>query len=233
MSCESFPPAATPVFLLAENRLLREALVRLLCKKPDVVVVGASAFGPTLLEEIASVQPDVVLLDSVDLVFSGPRVIPGLRERMPEAKIVMISMERDEEVFLRALAEGAVGYVLKDASALDIVNAIRAVSSGEAVFPPCFSRALVRCAAQQRAGTTEISASPLGLSRREQQLVELVRMGLTNKEIATRLNLAEQTIKNHVHRILRKVGARDRLTLVERCHVRARPISQNLTDRAS
>jgi len=170
MSCESLSPAATPVFLLAENRLLREALVRVLCKKPDVTVVGTSAFGPRVLEDLDAAQPEVVLLDSVDLVFSGPRVIPLVRERLPQAKVVLISMERDEEVFLRALGEGALGYVLKDASALDIVNGIRAVASGVAVFPSCFSRALVRCAAQQRAQTPEISASPLGLSRREQQL---------------------------------------------------------------
>jgi DNA-binding CsgD family transcriptional regulator len=94
---------------------------------------------------------------------------------------------------------------------------------GEAAFPSCFSRALVRCAARQYvAAPAELSVSPLGLSRREQQLVELVRVGLTNKEIATRLNLAEPTIKNHVHRILRKVGVSDRLTLVERCHARTR-----------
>jgi len=216
MSCASIPITSTSVYLLAENRLLREALVRLLGKKSDIQVAGAAPFAPAVLEEMGEIQPEVVLLDSPGLVFAGPRLVARIHERAPEAKVVLISMERDEPVFLRAISEGALGYVLKDASALDIVNAVRAVASGEAVFPSCFSRTLVRQASRQQ--PLEISTSPMGLSRREQQLVELVRMGLTNKEIAMRLNLAEQTIKNHVHRILRKVGASDRLTLVERCH---------------
>ena len=223
MSCLSFPPTSTLVYLLAENRLLREALVRLLGKKPDIRVGGAAPFAPAVLEEMGEIQPEVVLLDSPGLVFAGPRLIARIHERVPEAKIVLISMEREEAVVLRAIGEGAIGYILKEASALDIVNAIRAVASGEAVFPACFSRILVRQASKQQ--PVEISPSPLGLSRREQQLVELVRMGLTNKEIAVRLNLAEQTIKNHVHRILRKVGASDRLTLVERCHNRVQPLT--------
>lgn len=219
MSCASIPTTSIAVFLLAENRLLREALVRLLGKKPGIQIAGAAPFAPAALEEMGEVQPEIVLLDSPGLVFAGPRLMGRIHERAPDAKVVLISMERDEDVFLRAIGEGALGYILKDASALDIVNAIRAVASGEAVFPSCFSRTLVRQASKQQ--PPEVSTSPLGLSRREQQLVELVRMGLTNKEIAVRLNLAEQTIKNHVHRILRKVGASDRLTLVERCHSRA------------
>ncbi len=214
--------AATPVFLVAENRLLREALVRLLSKRTDVAVVGATALDSSTLDQIVAAQPIVVLLDSENLVFENPRMVERIHEVLPDTQVVLIGMEREETTFFRALCENVVGYVLKDASALEIVGAIRAVAAGEAAFPTCFSRALVRCATQQLAGSlTQISLSPHGLSRREQQLVELVRAGLTNKEIATRLNLAEQTIKNHVHRILRKVGAADRITMVERCQARS------------
>ncbi len=218
---ENLTSPATPVFLVAENRLLREALVRVLSKKTDVAVVGATALDYSTLSQIVSVQPEVILLDSENLVFEAPHLVERIHEVLPNTKAVLIGMERDETTFFRALRENVIGYVLKDASAMEIVAAIRTVAAGEAAFPTCFSRALVRCATQQVAGSlAHISLSPHGLSRREQQLVELVRAGLTNKEIAMRLNLAEQTIKNHVHRILRKVGAADRITMVERCQAR-------------
>jgi DNA-binding NarL/FixJ family response regulator len=218
---ENLLSAATPVFLVAENRLLREALVRVLSKKSDVAVVGATALDHSTLSQMVAAHPEVILLDSESLVFESPRLVERIHEVLPDAKAVLIGMERDEATFFRALRENVIGYVLKEASALEIIGAIRAVAAGEAAFPTCFSRALVRCATQQFAGSlAHISSSPHGLSRREQQLVELVRAGLTNKEIATRLNLAEQTIKNHVHRILRKVGAADRITMVERCQAR-------------
>ena len=225
MQLENPSPAATAVFLLAENRLLRDALVRVLTKKSTVAVVGATAFSPSILSELEAARPNVVLLDSESLVFEAPKIVERFHQILPDGKAILIGMERDETTFFRALREGIVAYVLKDASAMEIVSAIRAVAAGEAVFPPCFSSALLRCATEQlKSSPIAIARSPHGLSRREQQLVELVRVGLTNKEIASRLNLAEQTIKNHVHRILRKVGASDRIAMIERC--------QPSTDRA-
>ena len=130
----------------------------------------------------------------------------------------MISMEEDEATFLWAVREGVVGYVLKDAAASEIVRVIRAVAAGEAVFPPRFSAALLQCAARDLAlSYRPVRDTRFGLSRREQQLVGLIRFGFSNKEIGTRLSLSEQTIKNHVHRILRKVGATNRLDIAERC----------------
>jgi len=139
---------------------------------------------------------------------------------LTSAKIVMIGMECDEAAFFRAVRGGVMGYVLKDASALEIINVVHAVASGEAVCPACFSRVIFQCAAQQLAATTEVIAfHPQGLSRREQQLVGLVGLGLTNKEIAARLNLSACTVKNHFHRIFRKAGVHDRMAMVDRCQI--------------
>ena len=131
----------------------------------------------------------------------------------------MVDMEADETTFLRAVREGAVGYVLKDASAAEVAATIRAVAGGEAVCPPTLSSALFRCASQQLDSSPILWGAELGLSRREQQLVHLLRQGLTNKEIAAQLSLSEQTVKNHVHNIMRKVGADDRLSAVRRCEM--------------
>jgi two-component system response regulator DevR len=213
-------PMVASVFLLAENRLLREALIRLLSKKNDIYVVGANPYSPSAHEEIVATRPGIIVLDSSGLTFSNPRLIPTLHSAIPGVRVVMVDMDLDEESFLSAIREGVVGYVLKDASALEVIATIRAVAAGVAVCPPGLSMVLFRSVARQIAVQPAVMwGADLGLSRREHQLLELLRERLTNKEIAVRLNLAEQTVKNHVHRILRKVGAPNRLTVIEHCEV--------------
>ncbi len=212
----SGPVAA--VFLLAENRLLREALLRILSKKDEIQVAGAGSYGPDMLEQIVSTRANVVVLDSVSPVLAEPSVVRELHRRSPAIRVVMVGMEADEAVFLRVVQAGAVGYVLKDASAAEVARTIRAVAAGEAVCPAVFSAVLFASVARYKPTLPSIHVkTSLGLSRREQQLVGLIQQGLTNKEVANRLNLSEQTVKNHVHRMLRKVGAPDRLSIVEVC----------------
>jgi len=208
------------VFILAENRLLREALARILNKRSDLRVVGASAFLPEIVQQVRSASPDVLLSDSAAVALSELRLVSEVRKALPGLKVVMIGMEADRETFLRAVRDGVVGYVLKDASAIEVATAVRAVSNGDAVCPPSLCRALFESVFQ--ASTTPpkfLIRHNLGLTRREQQLVQMIDRGLTNKEIATQLNISEQTVKNHIHRMLRKLGATDRLNAVERCRM--------------
>jgi two-component system response regulator DevR len=199
------------VFLLADNRLLREALIRILTKKSDIRVVGAAPFSPDVLEQIKAAHPSIVLLDSIAPVFSEVRLVAGLHAAIPGVRVAMIDMELDQHTFLRAVREGVVGYVLKDASASEVAATIRAVSAGEAVCPASLSMSLFNVVK----GRPSTSGASRVFSRREGELVTLLREGLTNKEIARRLHLSEQTVKNHVHRILRKAGVPDRLAIVE------------------
>jgi DNA-binding NarL/FixJ family response regulator len=155
-------------FLMAENCLLRDALVRVLRKKDDLLVVGAIACSPCALEIISAANPDIVLFDSAGIALAGPRLVWHMRQTMERCKAVMIAMDEDEETFLWAVREGVAGYVLKDASAAEIVHVIRAVAGGEAACPPRFSAALFRCAARDLA----LSCKPaqetrFGLSRRD------------------------------------------------------------------
>jgi len=208
------------VFVLAENRLLREALLRVLAKKNEFRVVGSNSYSSAICREIVECKPGILLLDSSGLSHANASLISQLHASISSVRLVMVDMEADEGTFLRAVREGVVGYVLKDASAAELTYTLRSVAVGEAVCPPSLSAALFRLASQQ----SECSPSrawgvELGLSRREQQLVELLREQLTNKEIAAQLNLSEQTVKNHVHNIMRKVGARDRLGAVRRCEI--------------
>jgi len=206
------------VFILAENRLLREALTRILSKKNDIKVVGACAFAPDVVEQVCSVAPDVLLSDSAAVALSDLRLVTEVRTAIPGLKVVMIGMDADQEVFLRAVRDGIAGFVLKDASAMEVATAVRSVANGEAVCPPslCFSL-FELVAAQNSAPASFVIKHNLGLTRREQQLVQMISRSLTNKEIAAQLNLSEQTVKNHVHRMLRKLGATDRFGAVEIC----------------
>lgn len=216
VSAFSGPGAA--VFLLAENRLLREALLRILLKKEDIHVVGAGSFGPDVLEQIASARAEVVVLDSVSPVLAEPGIVHKLHHLNPAIRVVMVGMEAEVAIFLRMVQAGVLGYVLKDASAAEVSRTIRAVAAGDAVCPPVLSSSLFQWVARHKLVIPSSHLkNRLGLSRREQQLVGLIQQGLTNKEMASRLNLSEQTVKNHVHRILRKLGAPDRLAIVELC----------------
>jgi two-component system response regulator DevR len=204
------------VYLLAENRLFREALSRILNKRNDIRVNGAAPFSTALLESIVRLKPDILLSDT-GAVSGSPMFLHQLRKLLPSLKIVMIGMDADEEIFLQSVRLGAVGYVLKDASAAEVTTAVRAVINNEGFCPQSLLLSLFGAVAQPRFGEAIARVKrELGLSRREQQLTQMIGEGLTNKEIASQLNLSEQTIKNHVHRMLRKVGAKDRLMIVER-----------------
>jgi DNA-binding NarL/FixJ family response regulator len=177
------------VFILAENRLLREALTRILGKKNDIRVVGASAFSPDVVEQISSAAPDVLLSDSAAVALSDLRLVSEVRAAIPGLKVVMIGMDADREIFLRAVRDGIVGFVLKDASAMEVATAVRSVANNEAVCPPGLCLTLFESVASRNNPASFVIRHNLGLTRREQQLVQMISHGLTNKEIASQLSL--------------------------------------------
>jgi two-component system response regulator DevR len=213
------------VFLVAENRLLRESLTRILDKKNEIAVVGAYPFSPLLANEIASAAPRVLLFDSFTADVPHLQFIRQVRRCVPKIKVVMIGMDEEPQNFLQAVREGISGYVLDDAPSMEIIAAVLAVVQGQAVCPV----ELCSCLFQQVAGswnqmpTFKVKCN-LGLTNREQQLVFLLGRGMTNKEIASQLQLAEQTVRNHVHHMLRKLGATDRLAVVEMCRTEGLPV---------
>jgi DNA-binding NarL/FixJ family response regulator len=201
--------------VLCCNRLLRESVARILGKKTDFQVFVSQAGVGCVKRETTEKHADVVVLDSLHLLQEASRVDPeGHSSRVH--KYVLVAMEDDQKGFLTAIRLGALGYVLQDASAVEVVNAIRAVAQGEGVCPSRYVRMLYDYFLSRTTTTPNSQVrSKTGLTRREQQLIPLIERGMTNKEIANHLNLSEQTVKNHVHRILRKVGVDDRLSVIE------------------
>ena len=208
------------VLLLAENRLVREALTRALNKKGDMHVSASAEFLPEQLKPGGTAEPDVLLLEADVFADGSMQNIEEFQSVFPGVKVVMLGMDADKEIFLRAVRAGASGYLLKDASAAEIADAVRAVTKEEAVCPPKLCSFLFGYVAQQSKQLPGFYGRlQFGLTIREQQMVAMIGRGLRNKEIASELNVSDQTVKHHVHHVLRKLGASDRIEAVEVCRL--------------
>ena len=209
ISCKQLSLPAR-LYVVAENRLLRETLVRLFRKRSEISIVGDTCCSDSAIEDIASAKSDLLLLDCFETKHTSDDWLTDLQETTPEIKIILFGMDEDPDVFLRAVRRGVAGYVLKNASATDLLDAVRTVAQGEAVCPAKFCKVLFRTLA---AGATEDKdgrASQFDLTQRQRQLMSLVAMGLSNKEIAANLNLSEFTVKNHIYRVMKQVDAQSR-----------------------
>jgi DNA-binding NarL/FixJ family response regulator len=212
---EIVPSFSIRILLMMENRLLREALIRLFRKRSDLVVVGHDGPADANVSQVLETEFDVLVIDSLQTTWPAAKIA---RETGGQAafKAILIGMEPDEEQFMAAVRSGVMGYLLNDTSAADLVAAVRAVYRGEAVCPPQLCSSLFRFVAHVVEQSPVKRAAPRpDLTMRQQQLVALVAKGLTNKEIASRLNLSEFTVRNHIHRILKQVDAESRSEAVD------------------
>src|SRR6202163_3349275 len=210
------PSYSVSVFLMASNRLLRETLARLLVRRGGFKVCGDSPCVPDAFSLVGASGADVLILDSVCARTSACALISQTNNQIPSIKVVLIDMEDDPDIFLDCIRAGAAGYLLKDASSAEVVSGVRAVTQGQAICPPQLCAHLFEAFSRmQVADPSARIKREFGLTRRQQQIVPLISQGLTNKEIASLLNLSEQTVKNHVHGIMRCVGVKNRLEVMD------------------
>ena len=204
------------VFVAAENRLLREALARVLTKGGCVEVIATDSAAPFHTDALLDARPDILLLTSRGSLQEDLSAIQQVRAAAPAVRILLIGMAKDEREFLQCVRAGISGYLLRDASAGEVLQGVQAVHAGEAVCPGALCAALFRYFESDTASLPCVSGRRrLGLSRRELQLIPLIAQGLTNKEIANHFSLSEQTVKNHLYRMKHKLGAEDRLEMVQ------------------
>ena len=210
------PSATVRVFVAADNRLLREALARMLMKRGDIEVTGMDSAVPLQAESVAQTNATVLLLTSRGTLNDDLLMIRQVRTAALGVRILLVGMAKSQAEFLQCVRAGISGYLLDDASADEVVEGVLAVHAGEAVCPGAMCTALFRYFESETAALPCASARRrLGLTRREQQLVPLIAQGLTNKEIANHFSLSEQTVKNHLYRMKHKTGAEDRLDIVQ------------------
>lgn len=200
--------------MITANRFFRESLVRLFRSDKGFRVTGAADASPLTGTQGPRINPDIVVLrpEWDDQAFTSTRAI---HEALPHTKILMIGMEDDRHMFLKAVQAGAEGYLLRDASAKQIVASVHRLAKDAVVCPGHLERALFNLIAA--GASMSANRPPVGreLTPRERQLTSLVAQGLANKEIAGRLNLSLQTVKNHVHSILQKTQSKNRAMLVQ------------------
>ena len=206
------------VYVAAENRLLREALSRMLTKRGEIEVVGLHSATPFDKQELVESGAEVLLLVSRGGVQEELAWVQQIRTSAPNLRILVIGVTKDDGEFLQCVRAGISGYLLQEASGDEVLESIRAVHAGEAVCPGALCTVLFRYFEREASGLPSASVRQrLGLTRREQQLIPLIAKGFTNKEIANHFCLSEQTVKNHLYRMKHKIGAGDRLGIVQRC----------------
>jgi DNA-binding NarL/FixJ family response regulator len=199
------------VFLLDDHEVVRRGLADLLDAEPDISVVGDADTVEHALARGPAVRPDVAVLDVRLPDGDGITVCRELRSHMPELACLMLTSFDDEDALLDAIMAGASGYVLKQIRGSDLVSAVRTVASGQSMLDPATTARLMHSLRADPAGQPALSPELASLSPRERDILALIGDGLTNREIGKRLYLSEKTVKNHISRLLAKLGVQRRV----------------------
>jgi DNA-binding NarL/FixJ family response regulator len=186
------------ILVVEDHHVVRQGLVALLSVVDGVEVVGQAADGEEAIRELAATRPDVTLIDLRLPKLSGVEVIQRVRADQPHARfIVLTTYDGDEDIY-RALQAGARAYLLKGMTLDVLVSTIRLVHAGKSCIPPVIAQKLA-----ERMGTEQ-------LTNREQDVLEQIVRGKSNKEIGTELDISEATVKTHINNLLGKLGVADR-----------------------
>ncbi|MGW1494862.1 response regulator [Streptomyces sp. NPDC002402] len=206
------------VLVVDDQELVREGIASLLSLQPGITVVGAVADGRQAVEAAVTNPPDVILMDVRMPVMDGVEAVAQLSRRAPTCKVVMLTTFDDDEYVVRALRAGAAGYLLKNLPAAELADAVRLAHAGVTQLDSSVARILTGAllpaepgrGAEDSAAASSNGVPPSGLTAREVEVLRLIAAGSTNREIASRLYVSEGTVKNHISRILGRLGLRDR-----------------------
>jgi DNA-binding NarL/FixJ family response regulator len=204
----------TNLIIVDDQVLFREGLRTLLSVQPEFEVVAEAGNGLEAIQLVSELHPEIVLMDLRMPVMDGVTATRKLHEDYPEVKVIVLTTFDDDENVFEGLRAGAVGYLLKDVSSPKLFEAIRAAANGEYFLLPSITAKIV--SELKRVSSTQVVSKEIvePLSRRELEVLRLVSNGLSNKQIAEKLVIAEGTVKNHLSNILAKLSAHDRLQAV-------------------
>ena len=194
------------LLIVDDQSIVREGLSSLLATQPDLEVIGEAANGEEAIKQSLSLHPDVVLMDVRMPVMDGVAAIRLLKEQAPEIKILVLTTFDDDRYVAQAMTYGADGYLLKDTPSIQLARAIRSVDRGYTQMGPGLFAKTLNNPNSQPSPSKELAR----LTTREQEVLQLIATGHSNKEIANQLYITERTVKNHVNSILRTLNLRDR-----------------------
>ena len=189
---------AIRVLCVDDHRLMREGIARIVGVQPDMTVVAQASDGEQAVAQFLKYRPDVTLMDLEMPTMTGVQAIQAIRGHQPDARVVVLTMYHGDEDIHRAIAAGAMGYLLKDTLPDDLIRVIREVHSGRRAIPP------------EIAAVLEQRASQPTLTFRESQVLELLATGKRNKEIAAALGISGDTASAHIKSIFQKFNVHDR-----------------------
>jgi len=212
-------PAPISLVLIDDNRLLREGLAALIHGQPGFKVLAASADVDEALQKVREARPDVVLLDFGLEDHDSLSLTATVHGEVPQARVIVMGLLPAQEDIANYVRAGASGFIMKDASFETFFSTIRAVAGGAEVLPPALTNSLFSQIARNVTGGSKAKVlEAVRLTARERQVIALLGDGLSNKEIATRLQVAVHTVKSHVHNVLEKLALHSRLEVAAFTH---------------
>jgi two-component system response regulator DevR len=190
------------LFLLDDHEVVRRGLKDLLDQEDDIEVVGESGLAQDAAARIPTIKPDVAVLDARLPDGSGIEVCRDVRSLDPSIAVIILTSYDDDDALFAAIMAGAAGYVLKQVRGTDLVDAVRRVAAGQSLLDPAVTQRVLR-----RIREGEPAEDPLrSLTKQERRILDLIGQGLTNRQIAAEMFLAEKTVKNYVTQLLSKLG---------------------------
>ena len=201
------------ILLVDDHAILREGIRAILEQEPDISVVGEAEDGRTAVRLACQLKPDIVLMDIAMPLLNGLEATRQIRHDCPEVRVLILSMYDNDEYIRQALANGAMGYILKDATAHELINAIHAIQQGEAILSPAITRLVIEN--YLRWGDIQKDSSANGLSPREREVLQLIAEGYSNKQIAEILCISIKTVQAHRLNLMTKLGLHNRADLIK------------------
>jgi two-component system response regulator NreC len=201
------------ILLADDHTILRQGIRSLLESEPDLDVVGEAEDGHAVVKMACELQPDVVVMDIAMPLLNGLEATRQIKRDCPRARVLILTMHENEEYIRQVLASGAMGYILKDAAATDLIGAIRTVNRGESVLSPAITRLVIED--YLRWGDLKDVNPGDDLTPREREILQLIAEGYSNKQIGEILCIAVKTVQSHRTNLMAKLDLHDRSELIK------------------
>jgi len=201
------------ILLADDHTLMRSGIRALLEDEPGLTIIGEAEDGRSAVAQACRLEPDVVVMDIAMPLLNGLEATRQIRQQCPHVRVLILSMHENEEYIRQVLEAGAMGYILKDAAARELISAIRSVYRGEAVLSPAVTRLVIED--YLRWGGTRPQEEADGLSPREREVLQLIAEGYTSKQIAEILSISIKTVQAHRNNLMQKLDLHDRGELIK------------------
>ena len=198
------------IVIVDDHVMLRDGIVSILHEQPDFEVVGEAGSVASALELVQAVEPDLVLMDYGLPDGNGLDATREILTSYPQTDVVLLTVHEEDDLLFAAVRNGAKGYLLKNISATEMLSRLRGLSKGDPAMEPAETRRILSEFARTASPAATDQEQTISLTDRELEVLQLIVMGATNKEIGAQLHISLHTVKNHVHHILDKMKVRNR-----------------------